>query len=635
MLGSAYSGEDQKIVTGGIEKFSKQLTDLFASVSPIYITKDDKKHRRTKHIIRDAVENAAPDIILINEPWTYTHVRRFNVPIISIFHEPLDRDIRMVNLGNIFKQMIEDNVHIYFVSRNQFAFHKESAKRIQNVDITEGDIMGFVSSSYCKNLKFSENLEYDCATIGRTDLLKRPFRLHEFAKGSGLTTLVMTNEQTYKSEAQNNYVRKNADWAHPQITERQLEHAEVIERLSKSKAFLSTCPAESWGITAMEALGCGVPVILLTKNDGDMHSSEDIATDPSHYRKIKIKDAKTGLAEVVEELSTISVSKRRKIYNSTNERHSEKNWKKQFEDVFSKRLKSHISGPKHGAPPGEQSMVTVRTVDYRIPGSNQITLSNELADEIRERFQIDRDNRFQLFLLAAGLRKKYLDEKTNQYADEFNDWFNTQELKGLFGSLANFTKYASAGDVVAYTAKNTSNPDKFLKQLPVSIGALYEISQILTDKDGKELFRRCLHFTTTRKSIDEPKHDWKDSGVPLIRADISEAKIRQWRKDWENPPQPKVRDSRRIPLLDIHIHGSIFNFNKKTGDRAETSRIDLPEVEEIVAEIRTLVAKLDPAAIKLEDNMDYITEHYIKRRDEADPARNLLPAKKSKKAKTK
>ena len=51
--------------------------------------------------------------------------------------------------------------------------------------------------------------------------------------------------------------------------------------------------------------------------------------------------------------------------------------------------------------------------DYRLPGSNRITFSNQLADEIRERFATDRDNRSQLFLLAAGLRKKYLNKKTH------------------------------------------------------------------------------------------------------------------------------------------------------------------------------------------------------------------------------
>lgn len=50
----------------------------------------------------------------------------------------------------------------------------------------------------------------------------------------------------------------------------------------------------------------------------------------------------------------------------------------------------------------------VETSDYRIPGSNAVTLSPALAKEIKERFARDRDNRFHIFLLAAGMRQKYL-----------------------------------------------------------------------------------------------------------------------------------------------------------------------------------------------------------------------------------
>jgi glycosyltransferase involved in cell wall biosynthesis len=339
-LGGTHSEADQKIITGGCERFSKQLMDLFPQIAPIYITKDDRTHRRSKKLIKAAVEESDPKIIIINEPWSYNNVRDLGVPVILIFHEPLYRDIRMVNLGNIFKKMLDDGVHIYFVSKIQFAFHQKIIKRIQNVDIRETDIMGFVSPSYCKSLKFSKTREYDSATIGRSDIGKNPFRLHQCAKGTDLKTLVMTNDAAYRSNAQNAYVAKNADWEYPQITMKNLEHTKVIKTLSRSKSFVSTCPNESWGITAMEALGCGVPVILITNNDTDTHASEDIAADPSHYRKIKLRDAKKGLMSLVRELSDMPVAKRREIYEATNEKYSEKNWKKRFQEIFRKRLVS-------------------------------------------------------------------------------------------------------------------------------------------------------------------------------------------------------------------------------------------------------------------------------------------------------
>jgi hypothetical protein len=338
MTSGAYDGEDQKIITGGIEMFSKNLVDMFPQIRPVYVSKEMRKAKRTNNIIWNAVAERSPDIILINDPWTYRHVKKYDVPKILIFHTGMERDPRMLSLGDIFNEMIDDGVHIYAVSKKQFSFHKDLVKRTSNFKIGEKDIKGFISPSFCQGTKFVKRSKYDCATVGRAERLKDPFVLHWLANGTGLQTLVMTNEETYVSEHQNAYVKKNADWKDPQKTAWNLDHSEVIKRLSHAKMFLSTCPEESWGITAMEALGCGVPAILLTDKTGK-HASEDIAADPSHYRKIKKKNAKKEFLKVVEELKAMPTSKRREIYEMTNKKHSEENWKKMFVDMFALRLK--------------------------------------------------------------------------------------------------------------------------------------------------------------------------------------------------------------------------------------------------------------------------------------------------------
>ncbi len=325
------------IVAGGIEKFSQQLVDI-VDVTPIYISKEDKKNRRSNYIIKRSVLNVVPDIILINEPWAYNHVKKFNVPIVCIMHEPLTRDVRMVQLGHILREMIDAGVHLYFVSKRQFQFHKEMAKRIQNVDIFDEEIKGFVPSSFCKDMVFSDKTEYDCCTIGRSDMSKNPFRLHRFMRDSDMNSLVMTNDVIYKSDNQNKYVESNRHWKEPQFTLRNLSYNKVLDNLSKSKSFCSTCPEESWGITAMESLGCGVPVILLTDDTGN-HASEDIAADSSHYRKLNVKSESSDFIKLVKELGEFSLSKRKEIFEMTNEKHNVSNWKKQFEDIFSKRIK--------------------------------------------------------------------------------------------------------------------------------------------------------------------------------------------------------------------------------------------------------------------------------------------------------
>ena len=53
--------------------------------------------------------------------------------------------------------------------------------------------------------------------------------------------------------------RRNKDW---EDTVWDLPYKEVMENISKCKTYFSTWDKETWGITAMEALSCGIPVIL-------------------------------------------------------------------------------------------------------------------------------------------------------------------------------------------------------------------------------------------------------------------------------------------------------------------------------------------------------------------------------------
>lgn len=120
--------------------------------------------------------------------------------------------------------------------------------------------------------------------------------------------------------------------------------------------------------------------------------------------------------------------------------------------------------------------MTINAADFEQPGDNQVTISNNLEHRLKNHFLTDRTNRFKLYILSSGIRKKYLDTQTQKYTDQFLDWYKKRGMQKLFGSLANFTKYASAGDVVHYVATKTSNPEKYLEQLPVSVGALYEFT---------------------------------------------------------------------------------------------------------------------------------------------------------------
>ena len=336
--GNEETSINAKVITGGIEKFSQSLYNSVPGIIPIPITKEDRKSRRTKKIIEEAVFTHRPDMILSNWPWHYNMLRKFGLPISTIYHEPLVRDVRFIDMGSIFKKMKEDGAHLYFMSKRQFLYHKELAKRIKDYTIAEDDVSGFINSDYCNDMPFSKEYEWDCSTVGRCDGEKNPFIIHKKLSSTDKITLVMTNDAVYKNANMNRYVADNQHWNFPQCTLRGLPHTDVLKNISKSKVFVSTWPKESWGITAMEALGCGVPLILLTDSTNE-HASESIAADNSHYIKLDRKKTTTKqLNEAVEMLSDYSLSKRKEIYTATNTKHSKKKWVKQFTDMIDKRL---------------------------------------------------------------------------------------------------------------------------------------------------------------------------------------------------------------------------------------------------------------------------------------------------------
>lgn len=265
---------------------------------------------------------------------------------------------------------------------------------------------------------------------------------------------------------------------------------------------------------------------------------------------------------------------------------------------------------------------------YRMPGDNAITLSDELAKEIKSRFQRDRDNRFKLFVLSHGIRKKYLDPVSNDYSQEFHEWYATSGVGDLFGKLANFTKYASAGEVVEYVATKTRKPVEDLAKLPVSLRALYEVSLIL--KLDADVFKTCLRFTPTRKTIGAPKHEWKTKNTdPLIHPDVSSIALAAWRKRWEEPENHKEEDKyrRNVKLLTVSVSEDIFAFDAG-GKRGV---VDLEQVNSLLSQIQALFSKSNEKQFKLETQIERIVEKYETERDKADPI-NALKGSKNRRA---
>ncbi|XDZ62606.1 hypothetical protein AB8881_08600 [Alphaproteobacteria bacterium LSUCC0396] len=273
-----------------------------------------------------------------------------------------------------------------------------------------------------------------------------------------------------------------------------------------------------------------------------------------------------------------------------------------------------------------KSQKSGKKMSYRFRGHNRINLNDDLENEIKQRFDDDRENRFQLFLLSSSIRKKYLDKTTNQYTKEFQKWYSDKKLTDYYGSLSNFTKYCGCGEVVNYVGTKTSDPQKYLKQLPLSVGSLYELSMVL--KSDKDLFNILLHYTPKRKSVDEPKFDWITKRPPLIRSNQTEKGVRDWRQKWENPPPPKPKrtDKRTLKFLTITVNGELFDFDKKNGDKIGC--VDLNDVENFLTKVRKLITKENEHQFLITDEMEYLTDGYFKRKDQTDVTKNLKGGKK-------
>jgi hypothetical protein len=259
--------------------------------------------------------------------------------------------------------------------------------------------------------------------------------------------------------------------------------------------------------------------------------------------------------------------------------------------------------------------------DYSYRGHNRINLSDDLVNEIKDKFTKDRENRFQIFLLSTSIRKKYLDKKTNKYSKEFEDWYKKNNLNEYYGSLSNFTKYCGCGEVVNWVGTKSDEPQKYLKQLPLSVGSLYELSMVL--KKDKDLFELLFYYTPKRKTIDEPKVQWETKRPPLISINSTEQKIRMWRQRFDDPPPPKQKrtDKRTLKFVTITVNGELFDFDKKNGDKIGC--VDLDEVEDFLKKLRNLINSDNEMKFKITDEMEYLNDGYFKRKDQYDVTKNI------------
>ena len=310
---------DTDRVVGGIEKFCYQICEAFDDVRVIQIDNQDPiKDNTTK--IKNFAKDCNADLIISNWPqasFSGAKMLDSEVPIMFINHT----HSQIGSILSLMNNIMNKNHSCYMVSKWQHNQYKNMAKRMKYPkDIL---IDGYINSSYVKGEKPKlSDIEYDCGTIGRCDPVeKKPFILKDWLKTTTFKTIVITN--TPKHEKELKYLSKNSHWDGVILD---MNHKDVVKTISKCRTYFATMWNETWGITALEALSHGVPIILNSKNGS--HASTDLCSDDSHYALVS-DGAQLSLA--IDSFGNID---RKEIQDETWDRHGYDKWKTAFTNAI-------------------------------------------------------------------------------------------------------------------------------------------------------------------------------------------------------------------------------------------------------------------------------------------------------------
>ena len=316
---------NQDVVVGGIEKFCHQIVETFDDVHIININnKEPIKDNTTK--IKNFAKDINANIIISNwhqASFSGAKMLDSEVPIMFINHGHCG----LVSILSTMKNLNKHNHSCYMVSKSQHEWYRSMAKRLDTDDVI---VDGYINSSYVKGSKPEiMDIEYDCCTIGRCDPIeKKPFILKNWLCDTEFKTILMTNKPNDDKEL--NYLNKNSHWDGVLFG---LNHKDVMKTLSKSMTYFSTCSMEAWGITALEALSHGVPIILNSKNF--KHASTDICSDKSHYKLV------SDSSELIDAIKSFKNVNRNEIQDMTWEKHLHINCKKTFENAIDSTIEKY------------------------------------------------------------------------------------------------------------------------------------------------------------------------------------------------------------------------------------------------------------------------------------------------------
>lgn len=327
-FGEASSIYNKTHTAGGIELFCRLVYKNVPNVIPLEITPADQKGRRVTQMIVEAIVQYEPDILFSNYNYSTTTLniwKYVNIPIFWLNHITAGA-ITTLHHIEMIKQICERQPILGFVSDFQFnGYDKRLDGRVQ-FD------RRMINSCYAVSTpEIPSTFKHDIVTIGRMNRVKDPFFLLKKTDDSDLRCKVFSSRNVIKQDQA--YFDSNTKYYHNVVYD--LPHDDIIEQLRHSKAYMSTCGLESWGITALEALQCGVPLLIRAGKAG--HASMEISPSEDYYRLISTK---TTVGELKEHLQDFDRLDRSKIQAETLHKHSRTNWIKSITDSLEQTIKT-------------------------------------------------------------------------------------------------------------------------------------------------------------------------------------------------------------------------------------------------------------------------------------------------------
>ena len=321
-----FGGYDTNRIVGGIEKFCHQINDTFDDVRLLYIDNNNPiKDNTTK--IKNYAKDIDADIIISNwhqASFSGAKMLDSEVPIMFVNHGHHG----IGSILSLMKNLTNNNHSCYMVSKHQHEWYRAMAKRMKTDDVV---VDGYINSSYVRGDKPKlSDIKYDCCTIGRCDPVeKKPFLLKDWLETTTFKTILMTNTPTDEKEMR--YLDKNSHWDGVLFD---LKHKDVMKTLSQSMSYFSTCTMETWGITALEALSHGVPIILNSKNNS--HASTELCSSDNHYALVS-DDLQLALAIDSFEKN----ADRKEIQDAAWDKHGYDKWKVSFANAIDRTIEKY------------------------------------------------------------------------------------------------------------------------------------------------------------------------------------------------------------------------------------------------------------------------------------------------------